>query len=109
LAEVEGTGVPLAYCLVDLPQDNKSANGKVRADPEAIIYIIQQLVEWLKAFGFDPKCFAIDKDQAETSAVTAIWSDAKIQLCYRHVKRVVSMKLKSSKSTKIQDHYYPGP
>ena len=107
LAEVEDTGVPLAYCLVDLPQDNKSASGKAHADPGAITNIIQQFLERLKAFGFDPKCFAIDKDQAEISAVTAVWPDAKVQLCYWHVKRAVSMKLKSSKSTKTQDHYHP--
>jgi len=34
----------------------------------------------LKAFGFDPKCFAIDKDQAEISAVTALWPDAALLL-----------------------------
>jgi hypothetical protein len=42
LAEIEGTGVPLAYCLVELlkPPQAKSAEKKpVRADPGAMTYI----------------------------------------------------------------------
>lgn len=43
LAEIEGTGVPLAYCLVELlkPQDESTENRPIRADPGAMIYIIQ--------------------------------------------------------------------
>jgi hypothetical protein len=110
LAEVEGTGVPLAYCLVELlkpPQANPAENKPVRADPGATTYIIQQFLERLKKFGFNPRCVAIDKDPSEIAAVTAVWPGAKIQLCYWHVKRAVSMKLNSSKSTKTQNHYRP--
>jgi hypothetical protein len=109
LAEVEGTGVPLAYCLVEIlkPPQAKPADKPIRADPGAITYIIQQFLERLKGFGFNPRCFAIDKDQAEISAVTTVWPGVKVQLCYWHVKRAVSTKLNSSKSTKTQDHYWP--
>jgi hypothetical protein len=110
LAEVEGTGVPLAYCLVELlkPPQAKSAEKKpVRADPGAMTYIIQQFLERLKSFGFNPRCIAIDKDQAEIAAVTAVWPSVKVQLCYWHVKRAVSTKLNSSKSTNTQNHYKP--
>lgn len=58
LAEVEGTGVPLAYCLVELlkPPRAKSAEKKpIRADPGAMTYIIQQFLEWLKSFGVQSK------------------------------------------------------
>jgi hypothetical protein len=81
LAEVEGTGVPLAYCLVELlkPPQAKSAEKKpIRADPGAMTYIIQQFLERLKSFGFNPRCIAIDKDQAEIAAVTAVWPSVKV-------------------------------
>jgi hypothetical protein len=102
LAEVEGTGVPLAYCLVELlkpPQANPAQKKPIRADPGATAYIIQQFLERLKNFGFNPRCVAIDKDLSEIAAVTAVWSGVKVQLCYWHVKRAVSTKLNSSKST----------
>jgi hypothetical protein len=47
LAEVEGTGVLLAYCLVD----GKSAEKKARSDPAAMTSIIQQFFGRLKDFG----------------------------------------------------------
>lgn len=110
LAEDGGTGVPLAYCLVELlkpPQANPAENKPVRADPGATTYIIQQFLERLKKFGFNPKCVAIDKDPSEIAAVTAVWPGVNVQLCYWHVKRAVSTKLNSSKSTNTQNHYWP--
>jgi hypothetical protein len=110
LAEVEGTGIPLAYCLVELlkpPQAKAAENKLIRADPGAVTYIIQQFLERLKGFGFTPRCMAIDKDPAEIAAATAVWPSVKVQLCYWHVKRAVSMKLNSSKSTNTQNHYKP--
>ncbi|KID82058.1 hypothetical protein MGU_10628 [Metarhizium guizhouense ARSEF 977] len=110
LAEVEGTGVPLAYCLVELlkpPQANPAEKKTVRADPGATTYIIQQFLERLKFFGFNPRCVAIDKDSSEIAAVTAVWPGVKVQLCYWHVKRAVSTRLNSSKSTNTQNHYWP--
>jgi hypothetical protein len=67
LAEIESTGVPLAYCLVELlkPQDEATEKRPVRADPGAMTYIIQQFLERLKSFGLNPRCMGIDKDQAE--------------------------------------------
>jgi MULE transposase domain len=106
LAEVEGTGVPLGYCLVEPPHCGVGEE-KAYADPGATTSILQQFLERLKGFGLNPRCFATDKDQTEISAVTTVWPGAKLQLCYWHVKRAISMKLNSSKSTKTQDHYYP--
>ncbi|KAJ6093841.1 hypothetical protein N7499_003172 [Penicillium canescens] len=110
LAEVEGTGVPLAYCLVELlkpPQANLAEGKPVRADPGAMTYIIQQFLERLKIFGFNPRCVAVDKDPSELAAVTTVWPGVKVQLCYWHVKRAVGTKLNSSKSTNTQNHYRP--
>jgi hypothetical protein len=75
LAEIEGTGVPLAYCLVEIlkpPQGNSSETKPLRADPGAMTYVIQQFLERLKGFGLHPRCFAIDKDAAEIAAVTCV-------------------------------------
>ncbi|KAJ6019708.1 ATP-dependent DNA helicase PIF1 [Penicillium canescens] len=110
LAEVEGTDVPLAYCLVELlkpPQANLAEGKPVRADPGAMTYIIQQFLERLKIFGFNPRCVALDKDPSELAAVTTVWPGVKVQLCYWHVKRAVGTKLNSSKSTNTQNHYRP--
>lgn len=109
LAEVEGIGVPLAYCLVELlrPQSDSRQKSQCRADPGAMIYIIQQFLGELKQFGLHLSCFAIDKDQAEIAAVPTVWPKVKIQLCYWHVKRAVSTKLNSSKSTSGQNYYRP--
>ncbi|KAK9443862.1 ATP-dependent DNA helicase PIF1, partial [Metarhizium brunneum] len=110
LSEVQGTGVPLAYCLVELlkpPQAQRVEKKTVRADPGAMTYIIQQFLQRLKNFGFNPRCVAIDKDPAEITAVTTVWPGVKVQLCYWHAKRAVSMRLNSSKTTNTQNHYRP--
>ncbi|KAJ5982326.1 hypothetical protein N7451_012426 [Penicillium sp. IBT 35674x] len=110
LAEVEDTGVPLAYCLVELikpPRDKSAEKKPIRADPGAVIHIIQQFLARLKCLGFNPRCFAIDKGPAEIAAVIATWPSVKVKLCYWHVKRAVSMKLNSSKSTNTQNNYKP--
>ena len=36
-----------------------------------------------------------------------MWPGVKVQLCYWHVKRAVSTRLNSSKSTNTQNHYWP--
>ncbi|KAA8641707.1 uncharacterized protein ATNIH1004_011843 [Aspergillus tanneri] len=81
LAEVEGTGA------------NPAQKKPIRADPGATTYILQQFLERLKNFGFNPRCVAIDKDSSEIAAVTAVWSGVKVQLCYWHVKRASSTTL----------------
>lgn len=76
LAEFEGTGVPLGYCLVELlkpPQTSSEQTRPLRADSGAMTHIIQQFLEQLKSFGLNPRCFAIDKDAAEIAAVTMVW------------------------------------
>jgi hypothetical protein len=105
LAEVEGVGIPLAYCLVAVLESPEKK--RPHADPGAMTHILQQFLECIKGFGFNPRCIALDKDTAEIAAVTTIWPDIKVQLCYWHVKRAVSIKLNSSKSTNTQNHYRP--
>ena len=108
LAEVEGTGVPLAYCLVELVKPQNPTDTKpFRAVPGAMTCVIQQFLERLKGYGLNPRSFAIDKDPAEIGAVHAVWPGLTIQLCYWHVKRAVSTKLNSSKGANVLSHYRP--
>lgn len=106
LAEIDGTGLPLAYCLLDVVK-SPNESGKLRADLGAKTDVLKQFLQRLKGLEFNPRCFAIDKDQAEISAVRSVWPEAKIQLCYWHVKRAVNKKMCESKKTKTQDHYWP--
>lgn len=106
LAEIDGTGLPLAYCLLDVVK-SPNESGKLRADLGAKTDVLKQFLQRLKGLEFNPRCFAIDKDQAEISAVRSVWPEAKIQLCYWHVKPAVNKKMCESKKTKTQDHYWP--
>jgi hypothetical protein len=119
LAEVDGTGIPLAYCFVEVIPfqhepitnpvigDKDDSSKKRRADPGALTHILDQFLRRLKALGFNPTFFGIDKDQSEIAAVRQVWPDVTIQLCYWHVKRAVRTRLKDSKQTKTQSHYWP--
>jgi hypothetical protein len=122
LAEMDGTGVPLAYIFVGLLDDSTtgskkqggssgaSANSEIktrRADPGALIHILDQFLRQLKAFDLNPVFFGIDKDSSEIAAVRQVWPEATIQLCYWHVKRAIRTKLKDSKKTSTQNHYMP--
>ncbi|KAJ5582182.1 ATP-dependent DNA helicase PIF1 [Penicillium sp. DV-2018c] len=100
LTEVDGIGVPLAYCFVKV-------EGSRKADAGATTRVLELFLRELKKSGLDPRFFALDKDQAEMSAVDAVWPGIKIQLCYWHVKRAVSMKLNESKKTQGQMKYRP--
>ncbi|KAH8656329.1 hypothetical protein BGZ61DRAFT_500287 [Ilyonectria robusta] len=73
LAEVDGTGVPLAYCFTELFKDND--RGVRRAKPGASTGILEQFLRPLQTSGFDPTFFGTDKDRTT------------IQLCCWHARR----------------------
>ena len=79
LAEVDGTGVPLAYCFTELFKDNSS--GVRNAEPGATTGILEFLRP-LQASGFDPTFFGTDKDSSEISAIRQVWPRTTIQLCF---------------------------
>jgi len=106
LAEVDGTGVPLAYCLVEVFEDNEK--GERLAIPGAIRGVLCQLLQNLRASGFAPTFFGTDKDPSEISAVRETWPTATVQLCYWHVRRAIRTKLASSLKTNTQNEYKPG-
>ena len=104
LAEVDGTGVPLAYCFAETLA---SEDGKKQKDSGAITCLLTQFLRPLKTSGFRPTFFRSDKDFSEIGAIKQIWPDTTIQLCYWHAKRAIRDKLKDSKKTNTQNQYLP--
>lgn len=108
LAEIDGTGLPLAYCLLQVVKSPEAGNKSVRADLGAKLCVLTKFLERLKEkIDLRPRFFAIDKDAAEIFAVKSVWPHTKVQLCYWHVKRAVNLKLCEAKKTKTQDRYWP--
>jgi hypothetical protein len=105
LAEVDGTGVPLAYCFTELFKDN--GRGVRRAESGALTAILEQFLRPLQASGFNPAFFGTDKDISEILAIRQIWPETTIQLCYWHARRAVRTKLTSSRETNAQGDYKP--
>ena len=104
LAEVDGTGVPLAYCFLGV---TPSADGVRRADAGALTHILEQFLRRIRSAGFSPTFFGMDKDASEIAAVKLVWPEATLQLCYWHVKRAVRTKLKDASVSKTQNQYMP--
>jgi len=105
LAEVDGTGVPLAYCFMEVVENNNK--GERRAMPGAISGILCQFLQHLRASGLDPTFFGTDKDTSEIFAVHQTWPNTIIQLCYWHARRAIRTKLASAKKTNTQNEYRP--
>ena len=105
LAEFDGTGVPLAYCFVDVFENNRK--GERNAEPGAIIGILSLFLRPLKDFGLNPTFFGTDKDPAEIFAIGQIWPNTTIQLCCWHAERAVRTRLGTSKEINSQNEYRP--
>ena len=102
LAEVDGTGVPVAYCFLEkLPAENGNRQSQAGATTRVLAAVLQQL----KDVGFRPTFFGCDKDQAEINAIKSVFETVTIQLCYWHAKRAVRTKLRDSKQTDTQGRY----
>ena len=82
LAEVDGTGVPLAYCFVDTYKDNNK--GIRHAEPGVTTAVLDQFLRPLQASGFNPTFFGTDKDFSEIVAIRQVWPTVTIQLCFWH-------------------------
>jgi len=105
LAELDGTGVPLAYCFTEIHKDN--AKGERRAEPGATTAILDQFLRPLQASGCNPTFFGSDKDFSEIEAIRQVWPNVTIQLCFWHARRAIRTKLTSSLQTKTQAEYKP--
>ena len=69
LAEVDGTGVPLAYCFLGI---TPSADGVRRADAGALTHILEQFLRRIRLAGFSPTFSGMDKDASEITAVKLV-------------------------------------
>lgn len=98
LAELDGTGVPLAYCFARRGQS---------AAPRATSVILQQFLGYLRDAGMHPTFFGLDKDFSEIRAVRQVWPAARIQLCFWHVKRAIRTKMASSNRVNAAVTYHP--
>ena len=101
LAEVDGTGVALAYCFVGIADETR------RAQPGALTNILQQFLGRIRQAGFSPTFFGTDKDQSEINAVQQVWPRTTLQLCYWHAKRAIRTKLKAASMFGTLSHYEP--
>ena len=104
LAELDGTGVVLAYCFVGV---SPSHDGPRRADAGALTCVLEQFLQRIRMAGFNPSFFGTDKDTSEIAAVKLVWPEATLQLCYWHAKRSIRTKLKDSSRSRTQAHYSP--
>ena len=83
LAEVDGTGVPLAYCFTELFKDNSS--GVRNAEPGTTTGILEQFYDCFKLLGLIRPSLELtktDKDSSEISAIRQVWPRTTIQLCF---------------------------
>ncbi|KIK55057.1 hypothetical protein GYMLUDRAFT_62699 [Collybiopsis luxurians FD-317 M1] len=89
MAEADNAGFPLSYCLLSTV-NAISQNKRMTA-----------LTEWTKGlqdkWGINPSFVHLDKDMVEIGMVREVWVDAKIQLCYWHMKQAVCKCLAKSK------------
>jgi hypothetical protein len=105
LAELGGTGVPLAYLFLQtLPLET----GDLNANQGAVTHVLDQFLRPLQISGFNPTFFGCDKDDSEIAAIRQVWPSTKIQLCLWHAKRAVRTKLRDSHKSNSQSSYHPG-
>ncbi len=93
LAEVDGTGIPLAYVFA------KPTGDRTLSTSAPLMELLHQVLSRVREEGFDPAFFGCDKDLAEIAAISFVFPNAKIQLCYWHVLRAIRSKLKSYAAT----------
>ena len=93
MAEIKGSGVPLAFLLIFTSKD---------AAPLAKQTILERFLWCLKDKGVNPKFTLSDKDWSEINAMQSVWPSAKHQLCFWHALRAVKQRLAKNRDT-------PGP
>ncbi|KAL0574775.1 hypothetical protein V5O48_007186 [Marasmius crinis-equi] len=89
LAEHDGAGYPLAYCL--LSTASSTILGKRIL---ALELFARQLRD---RYGIRPRHYHVDKDMAEIRVAQKVWPGASISLCYWHLNRAIEERLKKIK------------
>ena len=103
LAEFDGTGIPLGYCFIQVTPMEPSR----RSEQGALTGILVQFLRRFQLLGLNPSFFGIDKDHSEIGAVTQVFPDAKVQLCFWHSKRAIRQKMRDTTKTSTQAKYSP--
>jgi hypothetical protein len=102
LAEVEGARVPLAYCFMEVFEND--VKGERHAMPGATSSVLCQFLQPLRLSGLNPIFFGTDKDMAE---IFAVRPNVTVQLCYWHARRAIRTKLAASQKKATQNEYRP--
>lgn len=88
MAEHDGAGFPLSYCLISTAASMDQGK-RTKA-----------LAAWAKCihdrYGVNPVFMHVDKDMAEIGCSREVW-DAKISLCWWHLRRAVRTRLAKAK------------
>jgi hypothetical protein len=88
MAEHDNAGFPLSYCLI-------STTAAIDQGKRT-----KALAAWVKCFhdryGVNPVFMHVDKDMAEIGCLREVW-DAKISLCWWHLRRAVQTQLTKAK------------
>ena len=90
VGEINGSGFPLAYCLMDTSRHSGN-NESIRT---------QLLIEFFQALrnrSLIPKFIFTDKDFAEINAAQLVWRNSQTRLCLWHIKRAILTRLRSKK------------
>lgn len=95
LAELDGSGIPLAYCFTEVHENN--VHGARKATPGSTTAVLDQFLSPLRDRGLNPTFVGTDKDFAEIRAVQQVWPAAKVQLCYWHARRAMRSRLANSR------------
>jgi hypothetical protein len=89
MAELDGAGIPLSYCLLTTASAVEA--GKRTNALEA--WAIKLRVRW----SINPKFVLLDKDMAEIAMSRRVWPQAKVQLCFWHLKDAVTKRIEQKK------------
>jgi hypothetical protein len=97
MGEHDNVGIPLAYCLFSTATSITPGKRKI-----ALTSFFGSLRD---KYNVHPRFVHTDKDIAEIKGAQAVWTGAKHQLCWWHLKKAVKARLEKSKlSTSV---YHP--
>jgi hypothetical protein len=85
IGEVDNVGYPLAYCL--LSTATAISLRKRTAALEAFLERVKI------TYDVKPSFTHVDKDFAEISALGTVWPDAKVRICWWHLRRAVQQRM----------------
>jgi hypothetical protein len=91
LGEYDNAGFPLSYCLLSTASSIET--GKRIKALEAWATVLRE------KYNIIPKFVHTDKDMAEISTTRKVWWEAKIQLCWWHLREAVRKRLKGKLNT----------